>query len=98
MDDPGPPLLLAAGGPPLERLRERSGPVTSGRVHDHAGRLVDHEQVLVLIGDAELGLRLRRQCLTRRNGGIVDLDRLTRLDEVALGPERAVDPHVTGVD
>ena len=56
MDDPRPRRLLATGGPPLERLRERSHPVTARRMHDHAGRLVDHQQVLVLVGDAELRL------------------------------------------
>ena len=99
MDDPRPPRLLAAGGPPLERLGERPGPVTARGMHDHPGRLVDDQQVLVLVGDAEVRALVHR-CDRRRppSGTIVDLDRLAGLDEVALGRERAVDEHAAGVD
>ncbi len=38
---------------PVERLGERPGPVAARGVHHHAGGLVDHQQVLVLVGDRE---------------------------------------------
>ena len=43
----------AAGHPAGQRLRERAVAVPARRMHDHARRLVDDDQVLVLPGDRE---------------------------------------------
>ena len=51
--------LLAAGGPALERLGKRPGPVPARGMHDDPGGLVDHQQVLVLVGDGERRRRRR---------------------------------------
>ena len=79
MDDSGPPRLLAAGRAPVQRLRERAGAVPAGGVDDDAGRLVDDEQVLVLVGDRE---RRRRRARTSLGSGAGSshLDPLARLD------------------
>ena len=46
----------------LQRRGQRAGPVPLGRMHDHARRLVNHRQPLVLIKDFEGYLfRLRRR-------------------------------------
>ena len=55
--DPGAPGLFAAGRDALERLGERPRPVAPRGMHDDPGGLVDHQQVLVLVGDREIGLR-----------------------------------------
>ena len=96
MDDAGP-LGVAAGGATCgQRLRQRPGAVSGGRVHDHAGRLVDDQQVLVLPGNA----KRRRLALLRRRRllGLVDVDRLAARQDVALGPRPAVDQHAAGLD
>ena len=55
VDDPRA-VLLPTPGPPDETVDERSAAVARSRVHDDPGRLVDDEQVLVLVGDAEVDL------------------------------------------
>ena len=53
MDDPGARGVLAASDAARERLRERALPVPAGGVHDDARRLVDDDEVLVLVRDVE---------------------------------------------
>jgi hypothetical protein len=61
---------------------------------DHAGRLVDDEQVLVLVGDPELPL-LGNECLgCGRNP--LQLDLFPALEPVALGAGGAVDANAAG--
>ena len=54
MDDPEPTLLSPRRAVVDERIRQRAGGVSGAGVDDEAGRLVDDEQVLVLVRDAEL--------------------------------------------
>ena len=72
-----------------------SRPVAACRVHDHAGRLVDDEQVLVLVGDLVRGLGGRRlgHLLVH-----IDDDHFAGLERMALGRPGAVDPHPVGLD
>jgi hypothetical protein len=70
--------------------------VPGARVDDEARRLVDDEQVLVLVGDPHvrgrrLGLRLRRRLLGK-------LDLLASLQTVALRTGVPVDEHCAGFD
>jgi len=70
MDDAGPLYAgdPAVGGIPGEEcIDERSARVTRGRVNDQPGRLVDDEQVRVLIDDGERN-RLGRQLQGRGSG------------------------------
>jgi hypothetical protein len=46
--DPRPLGVVAAADRPRERVDERSRRVAGAGMHDEPGRLVDHEQVLVL--------------------------------------------------
>ena len=96
MDNPRPLRVVPTRGAAGEGLGERAGAVTPGRVDDQPGRLVDHEEMVVLIGDPERdgrfggsgGDRLAR----------FDADPLAGGDLVALGPGVAVDAHPSGVD
>jgi hypothetical protein len=66
------------------------------RVHDDPGRLVDDEEVLVLVRDPQvelLGLQLGA-LLSRE----LDLERLATREAVALGRGRPVDPNRAGLD
>ena len=66
------------------------------RVHDDARRLVDHEQVLVLVGDRELARAPRR---ARRVAALARPHHARPpASDVALGPRHAVDAHAPGVD
>ena len=81
MDD-SRPLVLAAGGAVREDpMDERSGRVAGRRVDDDAGRLVDDEQVLVLVWNAEIDL-LRREL--RRGRGRLEFDVLPAPQAPAL--------------
>jgi hypothetical protein len=53
MDDPGALRVFPARRLAGQRLHERPVAVAAGGMDHHAGRLVDHHQVLVLPGDAE---------------------------------------------
>ena len=93
VDDPGP-VSSPPPDRPDEAVDERSASVPRSRVHDDAGRLVDDQQMLVLVGDAEIDLlglerlrRLRRQ---------LHLDLLAALQAVALRPRASVHPHRAG--
>ncbi len=58
---------------------------------DDAGRLVDDEQVLVLVGDPQVDV-LRNE-LGRLRLGQLDVDRLPALQLPALDSRLAVEPH-----
>ena len=58
-------------------MDERAVRVTRAGVHDDACRLVDDEEVLVLVGDAEVGRFLGGRFLSR---GERELDLLARLE------------------
>src|SRR5215211_9113176 len=61
VNDAGPLLLPTRGAVLEDAVDERSGAVTGRRVDDDSRRLVDDEQVLVLVGDPEADvLRLER--------------------------------------
>ena len=93
--DPGAGGVLAAGGDRAQRLGERARAVPARRVHDDAGGLVDHEQVLVGVGH---GVGRVRQVARRRLLGLLDGDQLAGAQEVALGRRAAVDEHEAGLD
>src|ERR1700754_508903 len=78
-----------------EGLHERALGVAVARVDDDTRRLVDHEQVLVLVGDRE-ARGLDRGALDGRLR--LDLDLLAAAEEVALGLRDAVDAHEALVD
>jgi hypothetical protein len=61
---------------------------------DHPGRLVDDEQVLVVVGDPELALLGLESVLVAF--GDVDLDAFSALEPTALRSPLAVDPHGAG--
>ena len=63
-------------------------------MHDETRRLVDHEQMLVLVGDPQLALlRLQRDVLPLRH---LHLQPLAALEPVALRTQLAIDPHRSG--
>ena len=77
-------------------LYERSGGVTRARVDDEPGGLVHDEEVLVLVGDAEL----ERPVLDVRGRirSCLDVDRLARGEAVAFRAGDAVDRDRSGRD
>ena len=63
---PGDPAVLGAAGPREQRVDQRVAVVMAGRrVDDEPGRLVDDEQVVVLVDDRQrdvgLGLEVERR-------------------------------------
>ena len=91
--DDARPALLPAAGHAGQRLRERAGGVPARRVHDDAGRLVDDEQVLVLVG-APRTRPARRAAGAGRLAGLVDRrPSRPRRARWRLGTHRAVDEH-----
>ena len=82
VDDPGPVLLPTLGACGRECLRERAARVTGCRVHDHAGGFVHDEEVLVGVGDRELGRLDVRLRLGRHRR--LDLELLPTCELVAL--------------
>jgi hypothetical protein len=96
VDDPRS-LLVAAADPVREqRVDERAARVPRRRVHDDAGGLVDDEQMLVLVGDADvdrLGLQLRRGF-----GGGLELELLPTFEPVALRARAPVEADRAGGD
>ncbi len=90
MDDPRPLRLVPAGRRVShEAVDERAARVAGRRVDDDPGRLVDDEQVRVLVGDPQLhllGLDGRRHRSGRIEGHL-----LPAREPVALGLGRPVD-------
>ena len=89
VDDPRPVRKFTSRDPPVEeRVDERAALMTRGWMHDEPRRLVDDEQVLVVVGNSKLSL-LRLQCrfrpLARR-----DLDGLAALETVTFRDTFAV--------
>jgi hypothetical protein len=92
--DPGP-LRIAAGDAAVEEaLDERAGGVPGTRVDDQPGRLVDDEQVLVLVGDPQVE-RLLLQ-LGRGEDSGVELDLFATGQPVALRARFPVDGDGAG--
>jgi hypothetical protein len=88
--DPGP-LGIASRCTQREKLsRKRSRPGSGAGVDGHARRLVDHDQVCVLVGERD-GRRLRPEA--GRAVGKLHLDQGARVEPVALRPDCAVDRH-----
>jgi hypothetical protein len=86
--DPRPLGVAARDAVVEQRVDERPLLLARARVDDRPGRLVDDEQVLVLIGDSEVD-RLRDEGRGRR--GRLELDLLPALEPVALRAAGAVD-------
>ena len=94
VDDPGPVLLPALGACGRECLRERAARVTGCRVHDDAGGLVHDEEVLVGVGDRELGRLDVRLRLGRHRR--LDLELFPAGELVALAASPPVHEHGAG--
>ncbi len=94
MDDPGPVLLPALGAGGRECLRERAARVTGSRVHDDAWGLVHDEEVLVGVGDRELGRLDVRLRLGRHRR--LDLELFPAGELVALSASPPVHEHGAG--
>ena len=94
VDDPGPVLLPAFGTRLDERLSKRAARVSRRRVNDDACRLVDDEEMLVLVRDRELGKRSRS--LGGWCGRWLDSNLLTAHELVALGAGLTVHEHGPG--
>ena len=96
MDDPRPlGLLPTRDRVPEQSVDERPAPVARRGMDDDPGRLVDDEEVLVLVGDPKLhrlGLEPAR-CRARR----LELDRLPAAQPEALRARRPVHEHVAGL-
>ena len=86
-----------AGSPPALRPASPSTRVPDAwparRMDDEPGRLVDDEQVVVLVGDPYLG---RRRSVGLPEGAALDADLLPARQPVALGTRLAVDEHRPG--
>ncbi len=80
----------------LQRADERAGPVTPRRMHDHAGRLIDDDEVLVFEEDFERNLlgprRLAGNFRQDHPHSLPSTDAVGRLAAVV------VDQHTSGRD
>jgi hypothetical protein len=91
VDDAGTVDRTARDSAREQALDERPASQAWRRMDDNPGRLVDDEQVLVLVGDAKAQLlRLER---FRADRAAVELDRLAARKPKALGAVAAVDAH-----
>ena len=88
VDDPGPVRRVAAGEAADQPVDERPRRVARRRVHDDPRRLVDHEQVLVLVGDTQRNVLA--DDLSARHLRELDLEPLPALQPAALGDALAV--------
>ena len=71
-----------------QRIDQRAGRVAGGGMHHEAGRLVDHDDLAVLIYDVERDvLRLRHRLAS--GGGTLTLMRVARIDAIARIADRA---------
>ena len=94
MDDAGAFRHVTARDPALEqRLHEGPTRVARRGMDDHPRRLVDNEQMRILVGDPQIA-RLRLQGDVPPLGGIY-LQQLAAGEAVALRARLAVHPHCT---
>ena len=87
LDPADAPQAVAAMGD--ERVDHGPVGIAGARMHDHAGRLVEHDQMLVLEPDIQgdrLGLRDGRQSLGDNDGE--SLARFDPMGGVGYGPRR----------
>ena len=73
-------------------MDERRAGTTGAGMNDDARRLVHDEQVLVLVGEAQV----ERLCDERRRNRRFELDLLALLEPVGLRARDAVDAHLAG--
>ena len=85
-----------AGDAARERLHERALARALARVDDDARRLVDHEQVLVLVGDREARRLDRRGSARARGASTLTISPPESTWRLGFG--HAVDAHQPGVD
>ena len=74
---------------------ERAGALAGARVHDEAGRLVDHEQVVVLVHDGHRRRRARPRAPASAAVGHVDLDLVARAQPRGAGRRPGSPPTST---
>src|SRR6476620_17151 len=79
-----------------QRVDKRAGAMPRGRVDNHAGRLVDRDDVLVFIDDVQRNLLGQQLILFDRRDR--DLDDLARRDLECTAANLAIDQHVAIVD
>jgi hypothetical protein len=91
VDDSGAAGLAAGGAAREQAVDERAARMARGGMHDDAGRLVDYEQVLVLVGDPQLDVLWNE--LGRLRLGKLDLDRLSALQPPAFDGRLAAEPN-----
>lgn len=93
--DSRPVRVTSADPPPAERIHKSARGVAGSRMHYHAGRLVHHEELIVLVRDRD------RQVLGKRQSdvgsGQVDDYALARRHFVALKPRHTLDRHGAGL-
>jgi hypothetical protein len=91
VDDPRPLGDIPSRDSSLQQcVHERPAPVAGRRVNDEPRRLVDDQEMLVLVGDAELSLLGFESAFGF--DGWLDLEQLAPLEPVTLRSLRAVDP------
>jgi hypothetical protein len=95
VDDSRPVLLPALGAVLEEALSERALGAPRARMDDNARGLVDDEQVLVLVRDAEVDAGRPDALAALR---LLERDLVPLLDAVALRPGSAVDGDTAGVE
>ena len=90
-----PPLALQRRAEmKLQRAGQRARPVSAGRMHHHARRLVDDDQELVFVEDFQRDVLGPRGLA--RDLGQHDRDALPRLEPIGRLAAAAVDPHPAG--
>jgi hypothetical protein len=95
VDDAGPVLLPALGAVLDQTVNERALSASGPGMDDDACGLVDDEQVLVLVRDAEIDARGPDPLSPL---GRLELDLLAFLEAIALWPRRAVDGDAAGLE
>ncbi len=89
--------LAQLGAARHQRVDQRVVPVTRRRVHHEAGRLVDDEQVLVLVDDGE-GNVGGKEVARRFDGGQLDDHFLTMLEQPRGAHHHTGHAHAAGRD
>ncbi len=94
VDDTGPAGLPTPRAERQQPVHQRALPCRPGRMDDHAGRLVHHEQVLVLVDDCDLQFFRHQRRLVLEH----DHDIVARRHTVALRARLAADARAAGRD